>query len=118
VLVLRDPALLSVREMSIEDDDSVEERKLLEQFQALQAQLSILSKQKPHDPVNAFKLNFVNILLEQANAYLRENYRPFDNFTVFDPESLPTNSDVVVILSQYIQCVELQYNYDLYGSEG
>lgn len=31
---------------------------------------------------------------------------PFADFETFDEDSLPTNSDVVLILSQYLDCLE------------
>ena len=33
-------------------------------------------------------------------------YKPFADFDVFDEESLPSNSDVVFVLAQYINCME------------
>ena len=80
--------------------------KLGGQFHGLHDELSLLSKKKPQDAVNPFKLKFINVLLEQANDFLGDSYRPFSDFTKFDLDDLPQNSDVVFILSQYIQCFE------------
>jgi hypothetical protein len=98
-------------------EQTPELQKLLGQLHELCEQFSILSKQKPHDPVNAFKLRFVNVLLEQANSELVDQYRPFRDFSLFDSESLPTNSDVLLILSQYIKCLTTQDNHDRYRSD-
>ena len=65
-----------------------------------------LSKKKPNDAVNKFKLNLVNKILEQANGLLAEGYKPFDSFESFDEDEVPTNSDVVLILSQYLGCLK------------
>ena len=35
-----------------------------------------------------------------------DSYKPFPDFTEFDEEELPTNSDVSLVLSQYINCME------------
>jgi hypothetical protein len=65
-----------------------------------------LSKKKPNDAVNEFKLSFVNTILEKANAILVKGYKPFDSFDTFNEDSMPTNSDVVLILSQYVGCLK------------
>lgn len=100
--------------MSVEQTPELQ--KLLGQLYELCEQIGLLSKQKPHDPVNAFKLRFVNSLLEQANLELKDEFRPFSDFSVFDPESLPTNSDVLLILSQYMKCLKTQDHNNRHGS--
>lgn len=97
-------------------EQTPELQKLLGQLHELCEQFSVLSKQKPNDAVNSFKLRFVNSLLEQANQELRDEYRPFSDFSVFDPDSLPTNSDVLLMLSQYIKCLRTQDHQDRHGS--
>lgn len=90
--------------------------KIQGQLSELHSELSILSKQKPNDAVNAFKLQFINQLLDAANSLLRDEYHPFVGFTTFDGDAMPTNSDVVLILSQYIKCMHRQAHIDKYGS--
>jgi len=80
--------------------------KLSGQLISIYEEISLLSKTSPNDAVNKFKLNFVNKLLVQSNEYLADKYRPFDDFEVFDEDDIPQNSDVVFILSQYLQCFE------------
>jgi len=80
--------------------------KLSGQLISIYEEISLLSKKSPNDAVNKFKLNFVNKLLVQSNEYLADKYRPFDDFEVFDEDDIPQNSDVVFILSQYLQCFE------------
>jgi hypothetical protein len=58
------------------------------------------------DAINQFKLGFVNKLIQDSNDLLNEQYRPFKLFNEFDSDSVPQNSDVVFMLSQYIKCVE------------
>ncbi len=76
------------------------------QMQALHSEISTLSKKSPNDGVNTFKLNFTNNVIEEANKILGKKYKPFSDFDRFDEENIPTNSDVTMILSQYINCLE------------
>src|SRR5437867_2500476 len=76
--------------------------KLIGQIQSLYDEISVLSKSKPDNPLNAFKLNFINQKLTEANTVLVGEYQPLDGFTVFEDSNLPTNSDVVMVLSQYL----------------
>lgn len=80
--------------------------KLSGQLLSVYEELSLLSKKSPNDAVNKFKLKFVNKLINDANIYLGDKYRPFDDFDNFDEDDVPQNSDLVFILSQYIQCFE------------
>jgi hypothetical protein len=38
---------------------------------------------------------------------LGEQYKPFDDFDIFNDEDMPSNSDVAMMLSQYINCFEI-----------
>lgn len=90
--------------MKKEDIDIFE--KLHFQIQDIYSELGILSKKSPDGAINKFKLKFVNQLLDQANYLLEEKYKPFADFNLFQEEDIPTNSDVVLVVSQYIQCLE------------
>jgi CMP-N-acetylneuraminic acid synthetase len=76
------------------------------QLQSLYKETSLLSKTKPNDAINKFKLNRINSVLVSANEVLSEKYRPFTDFNQFDDEEIPTNSDVVFMLSQYLNSLE------------
>lgn len=80
--------------------------KLSGQLLSVYEEISLLSKKSPNAPVNKFKLKFVNKLLSQSNDFLADKYKPFDDFELFDEDDMPQNSDVVFILSQYLQCFE------------
>lgn len=80
--------------------------KLSIQILSIYEEISLLSKKNPNDAVNKFKLKFVNQLIAESNIFLTEKYRPFSNFSSFNEDDLPQNSDVVFILSQYLQCFE------------
>jgi len=80
--------------------------KLSGQLVSVYEEISLLSKKSPNDAVNKFKLKFVNKLINDSNEFLSHKYRPFDDFEMFDEDDVPQNSDVVFILSQYLQCFE------------
>ncbi|STQ89715.1 hypothetical protein [Iodobacter fluviatilis] len=80
--------------------------KLSGQLLSIYEEISLLSKKSPNDAVNKFKLKFVNDLMLKSNDYLSLKYKPFDGFDKFDEDDIPQNSDVVFILSQYLQCFE------------
>jgi hypothetical protein len=90
--------------MNREDVDVFE--KLSGQLISVYEEISLLSKKKPNDAVNKFKLKFVNKLIGDSNDFLSGKYRPFEDFIFFDEDEIPQNSDVVFILSQYLQCFE------------
>lgn len=91
--------------MNIEEINLFE--KITGQIEALHTEITILSKKKPNDAVNEFKLNRINKVLEIANTMLINEYKPFDDFNLFDEDDLPTNSDVTLILSQYLNNLEI-----------
>jgi hypothetical protein len=80
--------------------------KLVSQFKSVYEEIAILSKKAPNDAINTFKLRFINSLLGEANQLLGKRYVPFDHFSEFEEDDVPSNSDVVFILTQYIECFE------------
>lgn len=80
--------------------------KVTGQLEGVYDELTSLSKKSPNDGVNKFKLRLVNKVLEDANSLLDNKHKPFDDFSVFDEDTLPSNSDVVFILAQYLNCME------------
>jgi hypothetical protein len=97
---------MSVVGGSVKKSDLDRFEKVVGQLQSVYDELSVLSKKSPNDAVNKFKLTFLNTLLADSNDVLGKKYRPFEDFTVFDIEQVPQNSDVVFILAQYLQCYE------------
>ena len=89
---------------SREDVEKLE--KLLGQINGIYSEISALSKKSPNDGVNNFKLNLINKVLAFANDVLGPSYRPFDDFSQFDVDDLPTTSDVTVVISQYMEEAE------------
>ncbi len=92
--------------------------KINSQLSGLHEEISMLSKKSPDAQINIFKLEYVNTIIKEANNLLGDNYIPFKTFEQFSIESLPTNSDVVFILSQYLNCMEqlrsenIEYDYN------
>ena len=87
-----------------EDVDLYE--KLQPQLKTLLSEMSILSKSKPNDSLNKFKLLHVNQLLADANSLLTDQHQPLKGFTQFDDAEMPSNSDVVLVLSQFLEGLE------------
>lgn len=92
------------------------------QLQSAYKELGALSAKKPDDLINKFKLRLVNRILDSANDLLEED-RPFEDFSQFEEDDLPSNSDVVLILSQYLHNLEklradnIVAEYDYEGKE-
>lgn len=87
-------------------DELVTFLKLYEQLRILYQEVSILSKKAPNDQVNIFKLSFINKLLIDTNQLLKEEYKPFLEFSSFyESALLPSNSDVTMMLAQYLRAM-------------
>lgn len=80
--------------------------KTLSQIGALHDEISIISKKAPNDLLNKYKVGLVNTIISRANKLLRSDLLPFSDFKAFDVDELPSNSDVVVMLKQYMACLE------------
>jgi hypothetical protein len=84
----------------------------IDQFERLQGQLEsfhqelvVLVKKSPNDALNKFKLGLINCLLEKSNKLL-VGRRPFGDFDRFDEAAVPSNSDVLLMVSQYLSSFE------------
>ena len=82
-----------------------------DQIRAMYDEIGLLSKKKPDGPVNKFKLKFINDVLKKVNKIMGVKYMPLDDFNTFDEDSLPSVSDVVFILSQYMQSMD-KFRFD------
>lgn len=89
---------------SEEDIDALE--KLIGQLKAFHSEIGQLAKKSPNDGLSKFKIQLVNATLELANSTLGEKYRPFEGFIVFDADDLPSNSDVTMVVAQYLEEAE------------
>ena len=85
----------------------------IEKFEILQGQLqsvydemNTLAKKTPNDALNKFKLGLINSVLAKANGLLGIEKKPFSDFEQFDDTAIPTTSDVLVLISQYLSAFE------------
>lgn len=76
------------------------------QLQSFYSEISGISAKKPDSPINKFKLTFINQTLRNVNRVLGDAYVPFPDFRTFDEADLPTASDVVMMLAQYLECMD------------
>lgn len=75
--------------------------KLHGQLLTMKNQFEALSKKTPNDSVNDFKIGLVNKLLADVNGLIG-NYKPFPEFEQFESSPQVFNSDVLLILAQYL----------------
>jgi secreted Zn-dependent insulinase-like peptidase len=100
-------------------------KKQIDEFETLQGQLesfhremNTLVKKNPNDALNKFKLGLINSILKKANAFLGRNKRPFGDFEQFEEESMPSTSDVLMIISQYLSAFEKMRADNIYQKAG
>jgi hypothetical protein len=60
----------------------------------------------------------INDVLTDANEFLGEKYRPFAEFSVFDDDAVPSNSDVTFIMAQYAAAIDLFRSSHVYMEHG
>lgn len=88
------------------------------QLQAFHTEMNTLVKKNPNDALNKFKLGLINSVLKKANTFLGEERRPFLDFQSFDEATVPSTSDVLIIVSQYMSAFEklraenIHWDYD------
>ncbi len=86
----------------IEPERAKAYKKTLQQLKTFYREISLISNKKPNDPLNKFKLGLINESLEKANFVLGDKYRPFPNFSMFNEANMPSASDVVLMISHYL----------------
>lgn len=98
--------------------DAVDQYELLNPLlTGIYMEMQELSKKKPDSPLNTFKVNAINRILEPIKDMLkRENTQAF--LDVLDIDEMPTNSDVVLVLNQYMNAMKIFYEkYYTYNSK-
>lgn len=93
-------------EMMKSENDVRDLEKLIVQLQGLHTEIGLLAKRSPNDGLNLFKLKLVNNILTKANSILIGHYKPLEDFSTFVEAALPTNSDVTMILTLYMEQAE------------
>lgn len=89
--------------------------KLNGQLESFYREFAALSKKSSNDAVNTFKLRFVNTTLKNCNTFLGKKYKPFDDFNQFDIDDVPSNSDLTLIIGQYMQAMEKFRSDNIYN---
>jgi hypothetical protein len=89
---------------TIEDIESLE--KVIGQLLAAHSEITMLAKKSPSDTLNSFKLKIINRVIKASNSVLGDRYKPFEGFEQFEDEDLPSNSDVTLVLAQYMEETE------------
>lgn len=88
------------------ENDVEKLEKVIGQLKGAHSEISILAKKSPADSLNAFKLTLINNVIKTSNEVLGEKYKPFEHFNQFEADDLPSNSDVTMILAQYMEEAE------------
>ena len=84
----------------------VESFKMLSDLlESIYIEMKEFSKKKPDEPLNKFKVKNVNRVLEQVKIILK--LEPTITFLdVLDDETLPTNSDAILVIGQFKASME------------
>ena len=80
--------------------------KVTRQLTSMHSEVTSLAKKSPNDAINLFKLNLINKVLQLGNEILGNKYVPFPDFETFNSDDLPSNSDVAMVLGQYLEEAE------------
>jgi hypothetical protein len=80
------------------------------------AEIRELSKKKQDEPLNPFKVKIINKKLGQIKELLK-NEPSSEYLELLDEDSLPTNSDAVLMLTQFINSLK-QFKKKYYESDG
>jgi hypothetical protein len=105
--------------------DGLKNEEEMEVFEKTEAQLEELCKEigkfsenQPEGVVGKWKLKYVNKIIERMNGLLGEKYRPFEGFEKFAFLSVPTYSDVLMMLNQYEICMDKMRFENVYYRSG
>lgn len=98
------------------EEQSATYERLVPMLEAAHREMSELSKKKQDGIVNAVKIKLINRLLTDLGMLLEDD--PSHGFVdMLDEDTLPQNSDAVLILSQWRAALE-QYKNAHHGSDG
>lgn len=75
-------------------------RMLNELLDSIYLEMKEFSKKKPDEPLNKFKVKTLNRVLTQVKD-LQKNEPTLEFLDLLDDEALPTNSDAILIISQF-----------------
>jgi hypothetical protein len=75
-----------------------------------------LSKKKQDEPLNAFKVKIINKKLQQIKEILK-NETSIQYLELLDGDSLPSNSDAVLLMSQFVNAMK-EFEYKYFSTDG
>ncbi|SEE58252.1 hypothetical protein SAMN04487765_3238 [Tenacibaculum sp. MAR_2010_89] len=82
------------------DEEVLKFEMLNELTDSIYTEMKEFSKKKPDDALNKFKVKNVNRVLTQLKSFLKDE-PTVDFLDLLDDESLPTNSDAILIIGQF-----------------
>lgn len=92
---------MAEEEMRLPTDQNVEDYKLLkDMLHSQRREFDLLSKKKADGQLNKMKIKMANRVLEPLKDLLK-NEESHNFLDTLNEDELPTNSDVVLIISQY-----------------
>ena len=90
------------KKTNLPTDAFVEQFVMLSQLlSSIYTEMKEFSKKKPDEPLNNFKVKNVNRVLEKVKTALTDE-PTIEFLDLLDDESLPSNSDAILIIGQYI----------------
>jgi hypothetical protein len=95
------------------DEQAATYDRLAPMLEAARREMTELSKKKPDGIVNTLKIKMLNRLLSELTKVI-ENDPSYAFVDMLDEETLPQNSDAVLVLSQWQAALE-QYRNHHYG---
>ena len=82
-------------------EEQIEKFKMLsELLSSIYLEMKEFSKKKPDEPLNTFKVKNINRVLTQLKDLL-VNEPTIEFLDLLDDETLPTNSDAILIIGQF-----------------
>jgi hypothetical protein len=87
-------------------EDVVKFESFQAQLQGVYEEMQALTRKSPNDAVNKFKLELINNILVDLNPFLANLGYPLKYIQGFKEDLLPSNSDVLLVLSQYLSRME------------
>jgi len=92
--------------IGMKKEDVVRFESLEAQLKGVYQEMQSLTRKSPSDAVNKFKLELINNILMDLNPFLTNLGYPLKYSQGFKDDLLPFNSDVLLVLSQYLSQME------------
>lgn len=105
---------MAKKKSTLPTNAQIEQFKMLaELLQSIYNEMKEFSKKKPDEPLNKFKVKSVNRVLTKVKEILK-NEPTVDFLDILDEDTLPTNSDAILIIGQFQASMtrfEKKYHY-------